>query len=137
VKLKRIYYKNLRKALLISLVSLYIFYRAGFIDGNNDNYFTLSSLILTGFFSLTGIIILIVRIISGYRYRRRFSYSFWGVINFTFSIYSILISLLHHMLYLPYIVYILSLLMGAIILYDIFLGKREKKEPPEILIEGS
>lgn len=135
VKLNRIYFKHLRKSILLVAVGFFFIRYAVFpIGQGNDNFFILIMVVLSAFFGLLGVIMLYARYDKGMRFRRKFAYCFFGVANVAIGLISIPFSILHKAAILSILVYILGFLIGAVILIDIFFGKRAIRHETEVLI---
>ncbi|HVM89512.1 MAG TPA: hypothetical protein VMT76_15095 [Puia sp.] len=122
-------------SLLIVIVGLIIIYKiANPLGPVSENYFVLVMVILSGFFGFLGAIALLLRFGSG-KYRRKFMYSFFAVANFCIGILSVLYAIKYKTGgILALLVYVFSLLIGCVMLADIFFGKRNSKFEQEMLI---
>ncbi len=137
LKLNKIYYKNLLSSLAIVIIGFGIIIKEVYpIGAVSDNYFVLVMVVLAAFFGFFGIIALFMRF-DKVRFRRKFVYSFFGVINFCIGFLSIPFAIMRKTAgVLAVAIYVFSFLIGVIILTDIFFGKREPKNyEREVLIQ--
>jgi hypothetical protein len=135
VKLNRIYYKHLRKSILLVALGLAFVIYEEYPNGSvTDNFFILIMVILSAFFGFLGIIMLFIRYDKGMKFRRKFVFCFFGVANIAIGVISIPFSVLHKAAMLSILIYIAGFLVGAAILIDIFFGKRPVRQEREVLI---
>ena len=135
LKLNRLYFKHLRKSLLVVIVGLVLILKFAYPDAlTNVNLYILIMSILASFFGLIGIILLMIRLNRGVKFRRKFMYCFLGVASFVFSLISLPVSLLHRSSIVPIFIFLVGLMVGLLILNDIFFGKRESKMEQEMLV---
>ncbi len=135
MKLNRVYYKHLRKSIFLVVVGLGLLMYEGYPNGQqNDNFFILIMVVLSAFFGFIGIIMLFARYDKGIKFRRKFAYCFFGVANCAIGLISMPFSILHRAGILSILIYILGFLIGAVILIDIFFGKRTIRHETEVLI---
>jgi drug/metabolite transporter (DMT)-like permease len=104
-------------------------------QGAGDIFLALLLFILCGFFGIIlAPFILILRTKRGLKYRRRFIYCLIGTINFCLGAISLIYALrikIHQAAAIS--ISLLTFLIGAFILLDIFFGKRDHKQQPEFL----
>jgi hypothetical protein len=135
VKLNRVYYKHLRKSIFLVAVGLGLLMYEGYPNWQqNDNFFILIMVVLSAFFGFIGIIMLFARYDKGIKFRRKFAYCFFGVANCAIGLISMPFSILHKAGILSILIYILGFLIGAVILIDIFFGKRTIRHETEVLV---
>ncbi|HXB45684.1 MAG TPA: hypothetical protein VNV85_16570 [Puia sp.] len=135
MKLNRVYYKHLRKSIFLVVAGLGFLMYEGYPNGQqNDNFFILVMVVLSAFFGFIGIIMLFARYDKGIKFRRKFAYCFFGVANCAIGLISMPFSILHRAGILSILIYILGFLIGAVILIDIFFGKRTIRHETEVLI---
>ena len=135
VKLNRIYFKHLRKSILLVAVGLFIILYEAYPSGAvSDNFFILIMVVLSSFFGFLSIIMLFIRFDKGAKFRRKFAYCFFGVANVAVGCISIPFSIIHKASVLTILIYVLGFLIGAVILIDIFFGKRAIRHETEVLV---
>jgi hypothetical protein len=104
-------------------------------QGAGDIFQALLLYVLCGFFGvILAPFILILRTKRGIKYRRRFIYCLIGTINFCLGAISLSYALrikIHQVAAIS--ISLFAFLIGAIILIDIFFGKRDHKSEPEFL----
>lgn len=133
MRVNRLHYKNLFRAILVILLGLGILYElAGSNQGDYD-YFMIFIYVLCCFFGIIMAPIgIITRYIRGTKYRRRFFYSLTGSANLLFGLMTAHNSLTakdHQTIAI--VLTIISFLTGLYILYDIFFTRREKRKNQE------
>ncbi|HLK28882.1 MAG TPA: hypothetical protein VKT28_09880 [Puia sp.] len=136
MKLNKIYYRNLVKSLVIVVVGLGIVMKEVYPIGLvSDNYFVLVMVILSGFFAFLGAMGLLMRF-NKVKFRRKFMYSFLGVANICVGCLALFFGITHKTAgVLAIVIYVSSLLVGIVIIADIFFGKRApSKFEREVLI---
>jgi hypothetical protein len=104
-------------------------------QGAGDIFLALLLYILCGFFGvILAPFVLILRTKRGIKYRRRFIYCLTGTMNFCLGAISLTYALrikIHQVAAIS--ISTITFLIGAVVLIDIFFGKRDNRSQPEFL----
>ena len=136
LKINKLYYKHLFRSILIVGLGLGIIFLVIYpSQGAGDVFLALLLYILCGIFGiLIAPFIVYTRISRGLRFRRKFIYSLTGTVTFCLGIVSLPYALrIKEKQVAALIIISITLLIGTIILLDIFFGKREPKPKQEFL----
>lgn len=136
LRINKLYYKHLFRSICIVGLGLGIIFLVIYpSQGAGDVFLALLLYILCGIFGiLIAPFIVYTRLSRGLRYRRKFIYSLMGTITFCLGIVSLPFALrIKEKQIAALIIIAITLLIGTIILFDIFFGKREPKPKQEFL----